>query len=115
MKNATHELGTIFEQGDLTFEPVAALPAGLAETDDRVVAHSETGHHHTLDPVEACMARIYTSSDPMTCYLQVTEGFADVVHHRAWDTHETIRIPPGIYRIDRQREGTPSGWRRVED
>lgn len=53
--------------------------------------------------------------DPMICYLQIAGDFADVVHHRPHDTHETLRLVRGIYEVRRQREWTPEGWRRVED
>jgi hypothetical protein len=36
-------------------------------------------------------------------------------HLRDWDTHETLLIPPGTYKVRRQREHTPEGMRRVED
>ena len=32
-----------------------------------------------------------------------------------FDTHEPIMLDDGIYRLRRQREYTPEGYRRVED
>lgn len=106
-------------QGDVLFRRVEKLPPGLAEVEPsaktKVVAHSETGHHHTVDGV-----RMYQGEDPLTCYL-VLEGVehCDVIHHRPWDTHETLRLLGGgtgaVFQVRRQREYTPQGWRRVED
>jgi hypothetical protein len=102
-------------QGDVLFRRVEKLPNGLKllEGGKRViVAHSETGHHHVAigDRV-----RLYGTTDPMICYLVAESAYADVVHERSFDTHETIRFPAGVYEIRRQREWAPEGWRRVED
>ena len=111
-------------QGDVLFRRVASLPPGARElprTGPIVVAHSETGHHHAID---SRAIRAYdVPGDPLTCYLRMDDGLgdlggADVVHHRAWDAHETIRLlgqPGDVWQVRRQREWTPEGWRRVED
>jgi hypothetical protein len=108
-------------QGDVLFRRVERLPKGLTEVEPKskrkVVAHSETGHHHVID---SAGVRMYQGEDPLTCYL-VLEGVdhADIVHHRPWDTHETLRLlgegGGGVFQVRRQREYTPQGWRRVED
>lgn len=103
-------------QGDVCFVRVAAIPSDATEqsrTGPLVVAHSETGHHHTIDGE----ARLFAAAerDPLVCYLQIDGAFADAVHHRSWDTHETIRLDRGAYKVVRQREYTPEGWRRVLD
>ncbi len=111
-------------QGDVLFRKVGKLTDGLVKHKERgpiVVAHSETGHHHTIDET----AGVYYT-DPkstMVAYLQLGDGCvalggADVVHHRPQDTHETMRLlgkPGDVFEIRRQREFTPEGWRRVED
>ena len=51
----------------------------------------------------------------MLCYLAVDCEFADVVHLRDFHTHETVRLPRGVYEVRRQEEYTPQGWRRVAD
>jgi len=104
-------------QGDVMFRRVSVLPTDTVEqkTDGRiVVAHSETGHHHALEPGAAKMfERI--ERDPMVCFLSIDGKYADVVHHRPHDTHETVRLLKGIWEVRRQREWTPEGLRRVED
>jgi hypothetical protein len=79
-----------------------------------ILAHSETGHHHAVRDVEAVLLRP-TVGDGLTTYLRVDGDHADVVHERPWDTHETLRLPRGVWLVRRQREWTPEGWRRVED
>jgi hypothetical protein len=113
-------------QGDVFFTRVEDVPADLpamAPTrdvtsaadgeGDHVLAHSETGHHHTVRADGVVMYR--GPEDPFTCYLKVDGDFADVVHHRPFDTHETLRLTRGAWLVRRQREYTPSGFRRVED
>lgn len=108
-------------QGDVLFRRVAKLPDDVAESKVKgqiVVAHSETGHHHAVPEGQA---RLFEKLDrnPMVCYLQIDGEYADVVHHRPTDTHETVRLLGGalgnIWEVRRQREWTPEGLRRVED
>ena len=104
-------------QGDLLLIRVAELPDGavpVPATDGKhIVAHSETGHHHTIAEAEAV---VYADpqSKGMEMFVQIMAG-ADLIHERPHDTHETIRIPAGIFKMRRQREYTPEGLRRVED
>lgn len=113
-------------QGDVLFIRRRALPKEATETVTPengmvIVTHSETGHHHAIDDLSTKMFRI--PGDPLVSYLQLGEGSkeaggVDVVHHRAWDTHETLRLlglPGAVFEVRRQREYTPQGWRRVED
>jgi hypothetical protein len=102
-------------QGDITITAVTKAPKGeiIAPTSGQVVvAHSETGHHHSIN---STVARLERGEDPWTCYLHVEGEYADLVHHRDVNPHETIRLPKGAYRIRRQREWTPEGWRAVQD
>jgi len=104
-------------QGDVLFRRVNELPVGAKEVEategKHVVAHSETGHHHYLEAVPG--VRRYVGSDPLIGYLSVEGVGAEVVHARPWDTHETMRLTPGIYEVRRQKEYVPGGFRRVED
>jgi len=78
-----------------------------------VVAHSETGHHHSIDAADG-MNVYHLPDDPMIGYLRC-ENPVLLEHHRPWDTHEPLEISAGTYEIRRQREYVPDGWRRVED
>lgn len=108
-------------QGDLLIRRIDKLPSGVklvVPTDGQhIVAHSETGHNHVI--AARPNVELYTTGDPMISYLQVieaTDATETLLEHlRSYDTHETIKISPGIYEVRRQREYTPEGWRRVED
>jgi len=100
-------------QGDIMITRVAAIPNGATQKEDEIVAHSETGHHHV-----AKRAKVFTGPDGMTLYMQAIGKTVDLVHMRPTDTHETIRLygnPGSVWKIQRQREFTPQGLRRVED
>ena len=105
-------------QGDLLIRTVTSVPEGWAAqiptTGQHVVAHSETGHHHVIDAKDV---KYYTNpSDQMRAYLVVKGVIEKCLEHlRAFDTHESISLPPGIYELRRQREYIPEGWRKVED
>lgn len=103
-------------QGDVMFTRVDALPEGLKKKADCIVAHSETGHHHVA---EAALApHVFECDDGRTLYMRALGESVDVVHKRPFDTHETVRLlgePGQVWRIRRQREYVPEGWRMVAD
>jgi len=108
-------------QGDLMIIRIRELPSAAKKVESEkgvfIVAHSETGHNHVI--ADRPGVNLYTTGDPMISYLEVIEA-TDVTetlleHLRSYDTHETIKIPAGIFEIRRQREYSPEGWRRVED
>lgn len=108
-----HKMGI---QGDVAFTRIDKLPENLqvapAENGYFVAAHSETGHNHA---VMANTATLYNDpDDAMVAYL-VVDDVADMEHHRTFDTHETVQFDKGVYRVNRQREYTPEGLRRVAD
>jgi hypothetical protein len=114
-----HKVKYFGAQGDVIFRKVKEIPKGFSATPSTssvIVAHSETGHHHSVD---VAGVRLYVGPDPLVAYLQLeTVDSCDVVHHRTWDTHETLSLLGGkgsIWEIRRQREYTPEGWRRVQD
>ncbi len=108
-------------QGDVLFVRVDKLPADAIESPREgpiIVAHSETGHHHAIG--DNVTRKFELPNNPLVCYLQMGDGIPgmDVVHHRPWDTHETLRLlgkAGDVWEVHRQREWTPEGWRRVED
>ncbi len=108
-------------QGDLMLRRIDVMPDNVVPVAEEngmyVVAHSETGHNHVIDAHPTI--QLYTTGDAMISYLKVVEATDEVEcllrHLRSFDTHETIKINPGIYEVRRQREYMPSGWRRVED
>lgn len=110
-----HKFEKMAAQGDLLIIKrnsidIARLTPMEAGKSGFVVAHSETGHDHTL---EAKHAKVWTKDD-MTILAEIFEE-TELQHQRDYDTHETIILSPGCYEFRRQREYTPEGWRRVED
>lgn len=101
-------------QGDLNIFTADSIPDELNEkpSDDgnHVLAHSETGHNHVISDDNVS---VFEESE-FVSFLEVKKT-ADVIHLRSFDTHETIRLPEGKYRITRQREYTSEGFRRAAD
>ena len=105
-------------QGDVMIQRINQLPEGLTaaapEKDGYVIAHSETGHHHVI--AARPTVKMYRLPEEIyEAFLVVEDAPAVLEHHRSFDTHEALSIPPGNYRIRRQREYTPEGYRRAED
>jgi hypothetical protein len=103
-------------QGDVLFIRVPRIPSDMKTVEPKnghfIVAHSETGHHHTIGANGVAM--VSDPRDPFTCYLQLASE-VQVVHHRPFDTHETFELSKGSWMVRRQREYTPEGLRMVED
>lgn len=103
-------------QGDIYITRIEALPQGLVRVPPEgtyvIVAHSETQHHHVMDAARVEMYRL--PEEIYECFLVVSEPTA-LEHLRSFDTHEPLLHAPGIYRIRRQREYVPEGWRRAAD
>lgn len=101
-------------QGDVFFvrvDETPELPAAKATDRQFVLAHSETGHHHT---VAADGVVVFQGpSDPFTCYLRVDGDYADIVHHQSFDTHETLRLTRGTWMVRRQVEGSRERFLRA--
>ena len=103
-------------QGDVYIERINKLPGGLTRVEAAegklIIAHSETGHNHVMDARDVEMYRL--PEEIYECFLVVKEPTA-LEHLRSFDTHEPIMHEPGIYRVRRQREYVPEGWRPAAD
>lgn len=112
----------MIRQGDILLVPTSRIPADLSAVPvDRgrvVLAYGEaTGHAHLLDPRDA----VLLASD----MREMAERFLRVERetqllHAHVDTlkpgdHEPLTIPPGDYRVIRQREYAPEAARYVSD
>jgi hypothetical protein len=110
----------IAAQGDFLITRIDEIPADVepyqAEGGKYIVAHSETGHNHTMvmDRVTAFRPKETRDEDLYRLFFEV-EAPADIVHERSHDTHETLRVSPGRYEVRRQREYTSEGFRRAAD
>ena len=84
-----------YQQGDVTIKPVSAIPAGAADTLNRVLAEGEaTGHKHFA---EAEDVRLFMHEGAL--YMRAPTG-TTVVH----EEHKVLEIPPGDYLIGTVRE-----------
>lgn len=128
-------------QGDVLFVRVSELPSGLQkdQTEEPIVAHSETGHHHVARKRDGYVVERFIK-DEMTAYLRIRKHQelveqadnamasiddalasvgATVEHLRDYDTHETFGLAcegeEAIYEVRRQEELRPGGWARIED
>lgn len=96
-------------QGDVFLELVEAMPDGevvARENGVIVLAHGEaTGHYHGI---KSKSAKLFQSGGER--FLSVMRT-AKLEHQE----HDTITIPPGVYRVKRQREYSPEEIRNVAD
>jgi len=90
------------------------------ENGQMILGHSETGHHHVLEPVNkaihvfsAATALIDAANDTFI-ELKLQEP-CELIHLRGYDTHGGFVLPPGEYIRGIRGEQIPEGWRRVQD
>lgn len=103
----------IYRQGDVLIERVESIP----DTERRIrrkgkiiLALGEaTGHHHRIE--KGKVTAYSNPKSPEVSYLDIANAVALLEH----EEHETIALPPGKYRIGRQREYSPQEIRRVQD
>ena len=105
-------------QGDVLITRISSIPKDAvpakAEKGKFVVAHSETGHHHTV--AERPGVKFFQGKDPAIAYLDIIDSVETTLEHeRTFDTHESLLLKGGTYEIRRQQEWFPEGWRRVAD
>ncbi|MCX8037719.1 MAG: hypothetical protein N3D11_11870 [Candidatus Sumerlaeia bacterium] len=104
----------MFRQGDVLIERVKRLPKAVkpvARKDGRfVLAHGEmTGHAHMI--LESHVRMFRDASDEHRTFLEVLDSPCRVVH----EEHAEVVLPPGTYRVTRQREYTPKKIHYVRD
>lgn len=93
-------------QGDLLIVPIRLLPQGSRPKNDRILAEGEvTGHLHELSNGE-----VYTKDDLV--FFNVSHGSEVTLRH---PDHAALIFTPGTYKVIRQREYRPEGWRHVSD
>jgi hypothetical protein len=104
----------MFRQGDILMVPVASMPSGLiameCDKGRAVLAYGEaTGHAHAINNRRAALFR---DSELEAVFLRVSGAGPVALEHQE---HNTIHIPPGDYRIIRQREYSPEAVHVVCD
>jgi hypothetical protein len=104
-------------QGDVTLVPIVNIPKGLdkikPENGQYIIAHSETGHHHTV--MERPEVTMFKGMDIFRDFLNVENLAVDLIHNRSTHTHKTQIIPKGAWIVQRQATPTPEGWKRAID
>jgi hypothetical protein len=111
------KFNNVCAQGDVYIRRTnMAVPANAVEVKPEgnyvIVTHSETGHHHVMEKEKVKMYQLPDSI--MECLLVVSDPVA-LEHLRDYDTHEPIMFDEGTYKVTRQREYTPEGFRKVQD
>ena len=93
-------------QGDLLIVKVQSIPKGAIKSASRILAEGEaTGHMHELDSGE-----VYEKEGVL--YFRVMDCNIATLNH---PEHKAIEFEPGEYKVIRQREYEPEGWRHVRD
>lgn len=93
-------------QGDLLIIGVSAIPPDAKRTESFVLAEGEaTGHRHELDGGE-----VYEQNGEL--YFHVGDETQVILTH---PEHHSITFFPRKYKVIRQREYRPEGWRYAPD
>lgn len=103
-----------------TLEGLKNMQEMKLENGQMILGHSETGHHHVLEPVrakitidKAAQALIDSANDT---FIELTlHEDCKLVHLRGHDTHGSFVFPAGEYIRGLREEQTPAGWVRVQD
>lgn len=100
---------TIIRIGDAP--PTKSFPEGYTELKPEngklVVGHSETSHHHVVNPKDASVAVLDRAPEGMRILRMIVENPTSLDHLRPHDTHESIAVQPGMYEIRIGREFDP--------
>jgi hypothetical protein len=104
----------MYRQGDILLIPIEKMPAGACPVARQggclVLAHGKaTGPAHVIKDERAALF-----CDPkFAAIFMLVEGEDPVALEH--EEHDTIAIPPGEYRIVRQREYSPDAFRTMAD
>jgi hypothetical protein len=104
----------MFRQGDILIVPIECTRADLTAMDREkgraVLAYGEVaGHTHAIKDRRATL---FVDPQLEALFLRVCGDCPVALEHQE---HDTIHIPPGDYRVIRQREYSPEAVRNVAD
>lgn len=105
----------LIRQGDVMLERVDMdLPTEAVrvprEAGRVVLAHGEaTGHAHAFDEADVVQ---YEMPETRERFVVIPGGKGRELRH---EEHSFLKVPPGTYRVRRQREYSPEEIRRVAD
>lgn len=108
---------TLIRVGDLTGNTPKGYSPLKTENGKLVIGHSETGHHHVMEPSTAKAYVADTAPEGMRILRLIVEKPTVLEHMRGHDTHEPLMVPPGEYDVRIAREYDPYAElaRRVAD
>ena|SRR2546426_1823709 len=87
----------VYRHGDILVAPVETIPSHARPRSGLVLAHGEvTGHSHRVETE----GRAQLLELGGLLFLNIEGQSAKLVH----EEHDTIVLPPGAYRVWRQRE-----------
>lgn len=90
----------IQRQGDLLAIPVEKIPKNLIEKRDNILLEGEaTGHYHRAD-AQLLVHRQNPRNDPLVLAYIDAKQLVTIKHNK----HDVLELPPGLWRIQRQRE-----------
>lgn len=72
-----------------------------------IIGHSETGHHHVMEPKSVTAAIQKNAPAGMGILRLIVESPTPIVHLRGTDTHEPIMVEPGVYEARLARQFDP--------
>ena len=90
----------VYRHGDVLISPIEEIPKHAVKQSDLILARGElTGHAHRVELDGS--AEMYEHEGNL--FLKVLYSPARIVH----EEHGPIELPPGMYRVWRQREYNP--------
>lgn len=97
----------LIRQGDVLLIPVATIPDGCKtvplDAGRVILAYGEaTGHAHAIVHPDVQLVTDGQAGE-LRMWMQVTAPVPVELQH---DEHDTLMVPPGAYRVVRQREYT---------
>lgn len=91
--------------GENALVPIDKMPKGKVEHYTKyIIGHSETGHHHVLESVKGKEFDILVDGEDI--YIS-TKFESSVVHKKTSEIHKTVKVKPGIYKVNRKQEYDP--------
>ncbi len=91
----------VYRHGDVLIAPIESVPANARLREGLILAQGEiTGHAHRVETDSR--AELLEAGPEL--FLRVLGSPARIVH----EEHRPIELPPGSYRVWRQREFDPS-------
>ena len=102
-----------YRQGDVLIETIEAIPVRQPYIHERLLVRGEGRYHgHYIEGEVDIFENNHFSIKDTTCHYIKLKSKGELVHRHTetkekTGDHKTIELPPGTYRIIRQREYNP--------